>query len=134
MEDFGEYSDLVMILSGEQKATCPEGWEGRYYPAYIPEGYTFYRCVKSSPTNSLMYVNAEGKFITFSIVDYSAGMSIDAENMSKAEVFIGNREAVLYVGETTSSVVINYEDYVIFVYGSVPKETIIKIAKNISER
>lgn len=134
MEDFGEYSDLVMILSGGQKAACPEGWEGRYYPAYIPEGYTFYRCVKSSPTNSLMYVNAEGKFITFSIVDYSAGMSIDAENMSKAEVFIGNREVVLYVGETTSSVVINYEDYVIFVYGSVPKETIIKIAKNISER
>ena len=134
MEDFGEYSDLVMILSGEQKATCPEGWEGRYYPAYVPEGYTFYNYVKSYPMSALRYKNFEGENLNFVIFDCHANMAIDVENMSKAEITIGNREAVLYVGDLNSSLVINYEDCVIYIFGRISKETVIKIAENISEK
>lgn len=134
MEDFGEYSDLVMILSGEQKATCPEGWEGRYYPAYIPEGYTFYKYTHSFQTSGLRYVNADGGFLIFSILTNTTNMSFDIENMVMTDVNIGNRKGVLYVGKGRSSVAVNYEDCVIFVYGSVSEQTVIKIAENVVER
>ena len=134
MEDFGEYSDLVMILSGEQKATCPEGWEGRYYPAYIPEGYTFCNYVKSYPFNTLRYINYDGEILTFSIIDYSSSISIDTENMSKTEIIVGNRDAILYVGEVSSSVVINCGDCAIFIYGPISKDVLVKIAENILEK
>ncbi len=134
MEDFGEYSDLVMILSGGQKSACPEGWEGRYYPAYIPEGYTFYKCTKSSPISTLRYINDNCEIFTFAILDTNVNIAIDNESMSKTEITIKNQNAILYIGKGRSSVVINYEDFAVFIYGPVSKEVIIKVAENIIER
>ena len=133
LEDFGEYSDLVMILSGGQKSACPEGWEGRYYPAYIPTGYTFYKCTKSLPASNLMYVNADKEYITFSIVTNARDLSMDTENMTKSEMQINNRDAILYIKDKICSIIINYEDCVILISGSLLKDEIIKVARNISE-
>ena len=133
MEDFGKYSDLVMLL-GEQKAECPEGWEGKYYPTYIPEGYTLYKHTETTQMSTLRYLNVDEEALIFSIIDYGANVSIDTENMTKSEIDIKNRNAILHVGKGRSSVVINYGDCVIFIYGPVSEDVIIKVAENISER
>ena len=67
-QDFGAYSDLLMLLSNEQKMPCPEEWEEMYYPTYIPQGYTFYKCTKSSEVSNLIYINSDKEFINFSII------------------------------------------------------------------
>ena len=133
LEDFGKYSDLVMLL-GEQKAECPEGWEEMYYPTYIPQGYTFYKCTKSSEVSNLIYINSDKEFINFSIITNSTNISMDTEKMTKAKLEINGQDAILYVKERISSLVINYEDYVILISGYLTKDDVIKIAESISER
>lgn len=140
MEDFGEYSDLVMILSGGQKSACPEGWEGRYYPAYIPEGYTFYGKTKYLQTSSLLYINNCNQFLTFTVILHDdnivqdTNIFVDTENMVEWRMVINNQDVILYVGEEKASAIVNYQDCVLLISGPVSQDVIIKIVKGVSER
>ena len=58
---------------------------------------------------------------------------MDTENMTKSEMQINNRDAILYIKDKICSIIINYEDCVILISGSLLKDEIIKVARSISE-
>ena len=134
LTDFGKYSTLDTLISGGQ-VEIPDDWQERYYPTYIPEGFSYKETKLRMKTSSLIYENSEGLNIRFTIILPDADMSFDTENMKKTEIKVKTHDAILFekMDKEQCSILINYEDCVIRISGQVFAEEIIKIAENISE-
>ena len=135
LTDFGKYSTLDTLLSGGQ-VEVPEDWQERYYPTYIPEGFSHKETKLRMKTSSLVYTNSEGMNLVFTIVLPDSNMSIDTENMTKEELQIKGHDAILYEkrDKSKSHILINYEDCIIAIFGPISPEEIIKIAESIQEK
>ena len=135
LTDFGKYSTLDTLISGGQ-VEVPEDWQERYYPTYIPEGFSHKETKLRMKTSSLVYTNSEGMNLVFTIVLPDSNMSIDTENMTKEELQIKGHDAILYEkrDKSKSHILINYEDCIIAIFGPISPEEIIKIAESIKEK
>lgn len=135
LTDFGEYSDLKMLFSGN-RMEIPKGWEEKYYPAYIPEGFIYKEIKSTSKVKGIIYVNDEKQYLGFTIITPDANVSIDTENMTVSEITVNGRNAILFEKKDSlkSSILINYENCVIDIYGPISSEEIIKIAENITSQ
>ncbi len=135
LTDFGKYSTLDTLISGGQ-VEVPEDWQERYYPTYIPEGFSHKETKLRMKTSSLVYTNSEGMNLVFTIVLPDSNMSIDTENMTKEELQIKGHDAILYEkrDKSKSHILINYEDCIIAIFGPISPEEIIKIAESIQEK
>ncbi len=134
LTDFGQYSTLNMLFS-EKKAEIPKDWQEQYYPRYIPEGFTYKETKLGSKIKGLIYVNSKKQFLSFIVIAPGTDIDIDTENMMKTEIKVKNHDAILFEknDKLHSSIVINYEDCIIRIYGPISGEEITKIAENISE-
>lgn len=134
LTDFGKYSTLDMLISGGQ-GEVPEDWQERYYPTYIPAGFSYKETKLRTKSSSLIYTNSEGMNLGFIIVLPGSNMSIDTENMTKKELQIKGHDAILFekIDKEQCSILINYEECVIRIYGPISAKEIVKIAENISE-
>ena len=135
LTDFGKYSTLDTLISGGQ-VEIPDDWQERYYPTYIPEGFSHKETKLRMKTSSLVYTNSEGMNLVFTIVLPDSNMSIDTENMTKEELQIKGHDAILYEkrDKSKSHILINYEDCIIAIFGPISPEEIIKIAESIQEK
>ena len=135
LTDFGKYSTLDTLISGGQ-VEIPDDWQERYYPTYIPEGFSHRETKLRMKTSSLVYTNSEGMNLVFTIVLPDSNMSIDTENMTKEELQIKGHDAILYEkrDKSKSHILINYEDCIIAIFGPISPEEIIKIAESIQEK
>ena len=135
LTDFGKYSTLDTLISGGQ-VEVPEDWQERYYPTYIPEGFSHRETKLRMKSSSLIYTNSEGMNLVFTIVLPDSNMSIDTENMTKEELQIKGHDAILYEkrDKSKSHILINYEDCIIAIFGPISPEEIIKIAESIQEK
>ena len=135
LTDFGKYSTLDTLISGGQ-VEIPDDWQERYYPTYIPEGFSHRETKLRMKSSSLIYTNSEGMNLVFTIVLPDSNMSIDTENMTKEELQIKGHDAILYEkrDKSKSHILINYEDCIIAIFGPISPEEIIKIAESIQEK
>ena len=135
LEDFGEYSDLVMLFSGDQKVECPAEWTSSFYPSYIPNGFEYIKIFNNAIRETAFYQNSDGKILEFTVFPPDTQMSINTENMKQYSVDINNYNATLLVDEESckASILINQEDCIVYISGSVSSEEILKIAKSINQ-
>ena len=135
LEDFGKYSDLVMLFSGDQKVKCPAEWTSSFYPSYIPNGFEYIKIFNNAIRETAFYQNSDGKILEFTVFPPDTQMSINTENMKQYSVDINNYNATLLVDEESckASILINQEDCIVYISGSVSSEEILKIAKSINQ-
>lgn len=136
LTDFGAYSTLDVLFAGRRQE-MPEGWEGAYYPSYIPEGFHYKETMLSSKINTIVYITDDGKQnLGFSILAPDADVNIDTENMIQSEIRINGHDALLFEkkDKIVSSILINYQDCVIYIVGPISSKEIIKISERISEK
>ena len=77
-----EMNDSYMSIGfteSEGEIIIPEEWEGRYFPTYIPQGYSIQRCVSGAEANLVEYVNAEGNTLTIEVCDINSFSRINTE-------------------------------------------------------
>lgn len=77
-----EMNDSYMSIGfteSEGEIIIPEEWEGRYFPTYIPQGYSIQRCVSGTEANLVEYVNAEGNTLTIEVCDINSFSRINTE-------------------------------------------------------
>ena len=136
LTDFGEYSTLDVLFSGH-KPEIPEDWQEMYYPSYIPEGFTYKETKLTSKMKTLIYITDDGEYnLAFSIILPGSDIGLDTENMVKSEIKVKDHNAILYEkqGSLVSSILINYEDCIIDIFGPVRSEELILIAESIKTK
>ena len=87
---YPEHTEYHLVASGET-LNVPEGWTGKFYPAYIPEGFEMENCFYQD----VIYFNADKKMLGFSESDENAGLSLDTENAKCSTVRVNGAEATL---------------------------------------
>ena len=84
-EDHGQYT-AIGLREDEQKAfDVPNGWEGMYYPTYIPDGFEVINVENLSEQIFLIsFENKNNEYLTFEEMTEDAESNIDTE---KARVY-----------------------------------------------
>ncbi|MDD3213708.1 MAG: DUF4367 domain-containing protein [Eubacteriales bacterium] len=73
----------------------PGEWQGEYYPAYIPSGYTVDQISCLPPLCLVMYTSADGSRIIFDECGSDSGTNIDTEDAAITNVLINGNPGLL---------------------------------------
>lgn len=112
------YSSVSMVHSENDVVDVPEGWEGKYYPSYIPEGFT------------LEYIDDMYSFVRYSadnhrVIEFSEYESDDYSNFNIGndnvfDITINGYACIAGVSKENVSITWGVEDsyYSLFYSGS----------------
>ncbi len=92
-----EYTELSLRPSENAFVDVPAGWQGEYYPSYIPDGYTIKQVLGGDRMNDVVYVNAVGKDLQFGEYRSGAVGNIDTENAQTSFIQVNGTTAFLSV-------------------------------------
>ena len=133
---FPEYAEIR--YDSNMNAQPPIGWVSPYYPTWLPEGTrVVYLQIDDSTNYYIGYMKKNGSefhFAVFPISKPSDAYGYDAENMSKDEISINGRAAILSYDEERNirTLVFSAADRVITLRGVLSKDEIIKIAESVN--
>ncbi|MBE5765713.1 MAG: DUF4367 domain-containing protein [Clostridiales bacterium] len=117
-----------------ESISVPARWQGKYFPAYIPEGFSLTKI----GNNSAHYENVYGVKIVFKEKDAGEAVYINSENAIITHERIGMRMATISEMENLMMAVFSEGDRILSVYmtdlnfaGDKNKEELLKITENI---
>lgn len=126
-----EYTRLSLVPSETDFIDVPEGWDGLYYPAYIPEGLTLVQ----ADWDAAYYGNgADARpLMSFYELDEGSVMQIDTEGAEVRAILIHGQPAHLSVKGTHIHIFWS-EGARYFVVGTrdLPEEDAIRIAESVT--
>lgn len=91
---------LVTVgMQVNRNAVAPEGWQGEYFPAYIPEGFEL-KQINRRDFNNMPFVryDYEERLLDFSEMPEYASTSIAGEDVKVSQTTVHDREALVVEG------------------------------------
>ena len=99
-QSYPDHTSYSLTYTGKT-IEVPESWEGSFYPAYIPEGFTY----RSSATSEVVYVDASKRALSFSENGVGSSVDYDTENAKITAVELNGAEATLIEKEDWVTVI-----------------------------
>lgn len=85
-----EATNYQVQLAAESQ-NIPQGWEGVFFPSYIPEGYEILNCNQ----DIVDYEDANGNLLTFSELRHGATLDLNTENAELSSDVVNGVEATV---------------------------------------
>lgn len=133
-EDHGQYT-AIGLREDEQKAfDVPNGWEGMYYPTYIPDGFEVINVESLSEQIFLIsFENKNNEYLTFEEMTEDAESNIDTENAQVYYTEIHGNTALVSVKADLTIVSWNDKNRIIsVVFDGEMEEDALKVAKSVT--
>ena len=108
-------------------ASAPEGWTGKYYPKYIPEGYNMYDVID----DTVNYVNGY-KSIYFSEYDENADVGFDLSEYELLYSQVNGVRAYVGAGDVTTIVIWDYGDRGFVLEGWENVKDMLEVARSVA--
>lgn len=108
-------------------ASAPEGWTGKYYPKYIPEGYSLYDVMD----DTVNYVNRY-KSIYFSEYDENADVGFDLSEYELLYSQVNGVRAYVGAGDVTTMVIWDYGDRGFVLEGWENVKDMLEVARSVA--
>lgn len=126
-----EYTELNLVEAPNSEIIIPDGWQGAYYPSYIPEGFNLVQ--KSHLFNRVTYQKASGELFDFTELDDDSYANIDTEGAQMQHTLFNDQPAFLSIkdGRVTIAWSAAEKYFVLSLDGAV--DTAIEIAKSLKE-
>lgn len=123
-----EADHVDVELQEESTFAIPSGWQGLYFPSYIPEGYALQRMGGRGETAE--FVDTAGEIIFFGEYIEGASLAVDSEGaqQSSAEV---NGSTALVLEKDYTSVLWNVEDRYFLVQADASTELALEVARSV---
>lgn len=132
-EDHGQYT-AIGLREDEQKAfDVPNGWEGMYYPTYIPDGFEVINVENLSEQIFLIsFENKNNEYLTFEEMTEDAESNIDTENAQVYYTEIHGNTALVSVKADLTIVSWNEQNRILsVVFDGEVEEDALKVAKSV---
>lgn len=133
-EDHGQYT-AIGLREDEQKAfDVPNGWEGMYYPTYIPDGFEVINVENLSEQIFLIsFENKNNEYLTFEEMTEDAESNIDTENAQVYYTKIHGNTALVSVKADLTIVSWNEQNrmFSVIIDGEAEKDAL-KVAKSVT--
>ena len=97
----GSESINFQFQMAQEPISVPVQWQGKYFPAYIPEGFT----MKQIGNNRVYYENADGVRIVFQEKNMHDDVFINSENAIITHEKVGTRMATVSQMENATMIV-----------------------------
>lgn len=133
-EDHGQYT-AIGLREDEQKAfDVPNGWEGMYYPTYIPDGFEVINVENLSEQIFLIsFENKNNEYLTFEEMTEDAESNIDTENAQVYYTEIHGNTALVSVKADLTIVSWNEQNRILsVVFDGEVEEDALKVAKSVT--
>ena len=133
-EDHGQYT-AIGLREDEQKAfDVPNGWEGIYYPTYIPDGFEVINVENLSEQIFLIsFENKNNEYLTFEEMTEDAESNIDTENAQVYYTEIHGNTALVSVKADLTIVSWNEQNRILsVVFDGEVEEDALKVAKSVT--
>ena len=133
-EDHGQYT-AIGLREDEQKAfDVPNGWEGMYYPTYIPDGFEVINEENLSEQIFLIsFENKNNEYLTFEEMTEDAESNIDTENARVYYTEIHGNTALVSVKADLTIVSWNEQNRILsVVFDGEMEEDALKVAKSVT--
>ena len=133
-EDHGQYT-AIGLREDEQKAfDVPNGWEGMYYPTYIPDGFEVINVENLSEQIFLIsFENKNNEYLTFEEMTEDAESNIDTENAQVYYTEIHGNTALVSVKADLTIVSWNEQNRILsVVFDGEMEEDALKVAKSVT--
>ena len=123
-----EYAEIGIVEEGAT-IEVPDGWNGRYYLSYIPEGYQVEQVLLRGV--GVLYLNEASKALTFHEGDEHLTINIDSEDKVVTYESVNGETALVLEDEVGTSIVWSKgKDYFILQLDE-PKEEALKVARGV---
>ncbi|MDD4096961.1 MAG: DUF4367 domain-containing protein [Oscillospiraceae bacterium] len=103
-----EYTEVSLREQEEAGFDVPGGWQGEYFPRFIPPGYSIDQLSCLSPLNSIMYTSADGDRIIFDECGSDVGANIDTEDAAITYVLINGNPGL--IAKKANKTIISWAD------------------------
>lgn len=133
-EDHGQYT-AIGLREDEQKAfDVPNGWEGMYYPTYIPDGFEVINVENLSEQIFLIsFENKNNEYLTFEEMTEDAESNIDTENAQVYYTEIHGNTALVSAKADLTIVSWNEQNRILsVVFDGEMEEDALKVAKSVT--
>ena len=133
-EDHGQYT-AIGLREDEQKAfDVPNGWEGMYYPTYIPDGFEVINVENLSEQIFLIsFENKNNEYLTFEEMTEDAESNIDTENAQVYYTEIHGNTALVSAKADLTIVSWNEQNRILsVVFDGDVEEDALKVAKSVT--
>lgn len=124
-----EYAELSLVEDPDASFDVPAGWEGEYFPSYIPEGYVLEEVFH--PFAMVYYVDGEGNLLSLYECDANTYTNVDSEDAEISYDFVnGDSAMIIEKGRDITIIWSNGHKY--FILDTVlSKEESLKIAESV---
>lgn len=116
------------LMQTEYTMDIPDGWTGVFYPAYIPDSFTF----SYLDVGEVVYLNENGYYLRFLEEVYGSTMTIDTENALVEKIRLHDTEATLIEKYGRVSVIWSEHNrmFAVHLYGD--RETATEVANSVT--
>jgi hypothetical protein len=127
-----QHTEIRLVQDEDSAVEVPEGWQGAYYPAYIPEGYTFNSFQGTESMIDALYFLGDNDYMMFSENDANVEANIDAEGYAFSEVDLNGQMALLAQKKGKSTVVWRQENKLMMLTITEDANTAMNIARSVT--
>lgn len=128
-----EDHNRIDYIESEVSLELPEGWNGVYYPTYLPEGYNLLDAQASEHTKMVMFIDPDNELLIFTQNSNDMGMNIDSEKsdiemvpINDNDGYLTNKDGMITISWTENGTVLTLE-------GTEEISAMIKIAEKIKK-
>lgn len=133
-EDHGQYTAIGLREDEQKTFDVPNGWEGMYYPTYIPDGFEVINVENLSEQIFLIsFENKNNEYLTFEEMTEDAESNIDTENAQVYYTKIHGNTALVSVKADLTIVSWNEQNRILsVVFDGEMEEDALKVAKSVT--
>lgn len=133
-EDHGQYTAIGLREDEQNAFDVPNGWEGMYYPTYIPDGFEVINVENLSEQIFLIsFENKNNEYLTFEEMTEDAESNIDTENAQVYYTEIHGNTALVSVKADLTIVSWKEQNRILsVVFDGEVEEDALKVAKSVT--
>lgn len=133
-EDHGQYTAIGLREDEQKTFDVPNGWEGMYYPTYIPDGFEVINAENLSEQIFLIsFENKNNEYLTFEEMTEDAESNIDTENAQVYYTEIHGNTALVSAKADLTIVSWNEQNRILsVVFDGEVEEDALKVAKSVT--
>ena len=133
-EDRGQYTAIGLREDEKKAFDVPNGWEGMYYPTYIPDGFEVINVENLSEQIFLIsFENKNNEYLTFEEMTEDAESNIDTENAQVYYTEIHGNTALVSAKADLTIVSWNEQNRILsVVFDGEVEEDALKVAKSVT--
>lgn len=126
-----QYTEISLVPDESASFHIPAGWEGLFFPSYIPEGYTLHDLQGNGAMRETLYRNNFNSSVRFSEYDSTVEMNTDTEGYVIEDMLLNGEKALLAYKDGKSKIIWQQDGRILMVITTEDPQFTLKVAKSV---